>query len=271
MTFSRHYHGFSLVEVMFAIVILGIGIILVAAIFPLAIQQTRSNADDAAAAQLARDAMQIITTNTTADQYPDNNGVMQAFADITPLWNQVSPSLISATDPRYAWVPYFSKSTASGPVTIEILVVRRVLHNIYTTTDTIAATGELVPRGIQILDTNQQPDGTWTIQISKDQAGSYAAVAPDSYLVIRSGSGAVAGQILRTSAKLSETSDSVTWSLQNSDGLASGQTMGFGFAGVMGRDWADAATPPSKTSDPASAYDGPSQDLAVYTSILRPR
>src|SRR5271170_6357188 len=40
--------GFSFIEVMFAVIILGIGFIMVSAMFPVAIQQTQMNVEDAA-------------------------------------------------------------------------------------------------------------------------------------------------------------------------------------------------------------------------------
>ena len=46
MTYSARHHGFSIVEVMFAIMILGIGFILVAAMFPVAIQQNQATVDE---------------------------------------------------------------------------------------------------------------------------------------------------------------------------------------------------------------------------------
>jgi type II secretory pathway pseudopilin PulG len=54
--------GFSFAEVLFAVIILGIGFILVAAIFPVAIQQTQSTGEDAAAAAAARQACNVIAT-----------------------------------------------------------------------------------------------------------------------------------------------------------------------------------------------------------------
>src|SRR4051794_35101935 len=48
--------GFSFAEVMFAVIVLGVGFIMVAAIFPVAIQQTKTTADDTHAAAGAREA-----------------------------------------------------------------------------------------------------------------------------------------------------------------------------------------------------------------------
>src|SRR4051794_734912 len=54
--FSR---GFSLTEVMFAVIVLGIGFILIAAIFPVSISQSRLTIDETTAAANARSAMAL--------------------------------------------------------------------------------------------------------------------------------------------------------------------------------------------------------------------
>ena len=66
----RSRPGFSFVEVLFAVIILGVGFILVAAIFPVAIQQTQATAEDAAAAAAAREAANAITGLPTAATNP---------------------------------------------------------------------------------------------------------------------------------------------------------------------------------------------------------
>jgi len=76
--------GFSFAEVMFAVVILGIGFIMVAAIFPVAIQQTQMTGEENIAAALARQAAssisQLPSTLTNPIQspvyYPNPNPVL---------------------------------------------------------------------------------------------------------------------------------------------------------------------------------------------------
>jgi type II secretory pathway pseudopilin PulG len=52
--------GFSFTEIMFAVIILGIGFIMVAAIFPVAIQQAKNNTEETSAAVLARGASNVL-------------------------------------------------------------------------------------------------------------------------------------------------------------------------------------------------------------------
>src|SRR5690348_329057 len=50
----RRTRGFSFTEIMFAVIILGVGFIMVAAIFPVAIQQAKSTTEETTAAAIAR-------------------------------------------------------------------------------------------------------------------------------------------------------------------------------------------------------------------------
>src|SRR5438045_9581021 len=52
--------GYSFTEVMFAVVILGIGFIMIAAIFPAAIHQSKTTQEETTAATVARAAVQYL-------------------------------------------------------------------------------------------------------------------------------------------------------------------------------------------------------------------
>ncbi len=67
---ARRRRGFSFAEVMFAVVILGIGFIMVAAVFPVAIQQTQNNGEENIAAALARQAANSIASLPTTLKNP---------------------------------------------------------------------------------------------------------------------------------------------------------------------------------------------------------
>jgi len=61
--------GFTLVEVMFAVITLGIGLIMVAAMFPVAIQQRALTSEEGSAAAVAPAAVSIVT-QVARDNYP---------------------------------------------------------------------------------------------------------------------------------------------------------------------------------------------------------
>src|SRR4051794_25922069 len=53
-------HGYSFPEVLFAVVVLGIGFIMIAAIFPVAIAQSKQTLDETAAAAISRGAVNAL-------------------------------------------------------------------------------------------------------------------------------------------------------------------------------------------------------------------
>lgn len=62
---SRRGAGFSLMEVLLAVMILGIGLIMVAAVFPVGATWTRQNAEETVAGIVARNAVSIIQSRYT--------------------------------------------------------------------------------------------------------------------------------------------------------------------------------------------------------------
>src|SRR4051812_45135556 len=80
--------GFSFVEVLFAVMILGIGFILIAGVFPVAIAQTQSNGDETVGAAAARNAVRYLESvpNTRLGLLiGDANGAMYFDNDVHPF------------------------------------------------------------------------------------------------------------------------------------------------------------------------------------------
>src|SRR3954467_13866102 len=85
--------GFSFAEVMFAVIVLGVGFIMVAAIFPVAIQQTKSTADDTHAAAGAREAANNLT------QSVGYRSDLPALTPVTPVPTTGYPALSTVIIP----------------------------------------------------------------------------------------------------------------------------------------------------------------------------
>src|ERR1700722_4164861 len=79
--------GFSFVEILFAVMILGIGFIMIAGIFPVAIHQTQSNGDETIAATTARQGAAIIAS------MPNPAALMQPATPSTPTTPAPAPTL----------------------------------------------------------------------------------------------------------------------------------------------------------------------------------
>ncbi len=187
--------GFSFVEILFAVMILGIGFILIAGIFPVAINQTQSNGDETIAASTARSAATIIAN------LPNTSAYMSAATSSTPtlypfgptgsanapqLWAEMNGTQVLTEDPRYGWAAYYlSKTDAYGnpgdSAQITIIVTRVRNHAIYTAAD--QSGGTLVGKPISIPAV-----GFSTSQTTQDWIAlgptNLAAVAPGTFVVI---------------------------------------------------------------------------------------
>jgi hypothetical protein len=133
--------AYSFPEVLFAVVVLGIGFIMIAGIFPVAISQSKATLDETVAAAVARGAVnalarigddqhiQIVGQPLLKVIMPETHptvgpGAGLTIGDVMPFdtedgWNAVRGSQIFAQDPRYAFVPLYRRdgnTTISPPV-----------------------------------------------------------------------------------------------------------------------------------------------------------
>lgn len=177
--------GFSFTELLFAVMILGVGFILVAAIFPVGLAQTKSNFDETQTASLARSASS--TLKRLAKESDFNN-----FA-ITPLQlpggtnvptRIAQDNMISPADPRYAWVGLYRRTSVTSKVAQLILfVVNR--SQPFTSEDFNVQVGvrSLEPRPVR-LDVNNNIFTISNLPVSNGNQYNATAASPGSFLVI---------------------------------------------------------------------------------------
>ncbi|HLL90988.1 MAG TPA: type II secretion system protein [Tepidisphaeraceae bacterium] len=118
--------GFSFVEILFAVMILGIGFIMVAAIFPVAISQSQATVDETTAERVlvaadntvravVPDPTQFGATGTdplTAPYYSFRDPrLAPAVADAQ--WAALRALMINETDPRFAWTAVYSRGAGA--------------------------------------------------------------------------------------------------------------------------------------------------------------
>jgi type II secretory pathway pseudopilin PulG len=128
--------AFSFIEVLFAVILLGIGFIMIAGIFPVAIQQSAASANENEGTLVCRDAMSMIqsvaatpTSLTGGTIFPistngTTTGVLQAF---TPTQtNALGPGAFFTADKRYGWVGFYSRDSNTSPYAQFTIVA---LHN----------------------------------------------------------------------------------------------------------------------------------------------
>jgi hypothetical protein len=142
----RH-RGFNFIEVLFAVILLGLGFIMIAGIFPVALKQTTQTANETTAALVARDALRSIQS------VADNEGAGASFAQtpmpavgamppsfsgsaaypgnatyiVTPfsgaLLNSFAGNIYYSSDSRYGWVAFYSRIQPTDPFAQAFVIV----------------------------------------------------------------------------------------------------------------------------------------------------
>jgi prepilin-type N-terminal cleavage/methylation domain-containing protein len=94
----KRAHGFSLIEVLMAIFILGIGVISIAALFPAGIAQQQRSNDDIIGPLVAQNALTVIRSKVSQDDF----GTFEDFTDPTAPPNvALNPALFTADDDSF--------------------------------------------------------------------------------------------------------------------------------------------------------------------------
>lgn len=212
----RFRGGFSFTEILFAVIILGIGFIMVAAIFPVAIQQGKATAEESTGAAIARGGLNymeqlgLASDSLTSPLLPATGSATAPHRGLTqqlsataanPAWQQIRGNLILPDDPRYAWVVLYRRDgLLTDPRTwspfaqvflIPVQIRNRSIHQTGTPNDLQAAAAaqpaNLQARPVRVEIINDGAGvGTDLIRIDDDTvAGAKEAAAEGSYLIIR--------------------------------------------------------------------------------------
>src|SRR5437868_2334745 len=149
--------GFTFTEVMFAVILLGIGFIMLAGMFPVAIQQTQTNVEESTASTVAQAATRYLEqTLTQADvrptvipapnEYPrffrltercdvDNNGNPVYFSNDMTLWDKLRGGFILPQDPRYAWTAIYKRNPGDNFAQVIIFALQARNYPTYNSAD----------------------------------------------------------------------------------------------------------------------------------------
>lgn len=120
----QRYHGITFTEVMFAVIILGLGFIMVAGLFSVAGQQTLQNTEEAAGAAAAHTAAELL--KQTADDPAWTTLVADGAYHPLPdaIWRRVQGEMISQRDPRYAWTAAYSWKAGEQFIHVAIIALQ---------------------------------------------------------------------------------------------------------------------------------------------------
>jgi type II secretory pathway pseudopilin PulG len=148
---SRH-RGFSFTEVLFAVMLLGIGFIMIAAVFPVAIQQNQATLQETTAQAVAADAINQLRNlsasspgvvfpptstgypvlaftnpplNIQAAVFPPLAALPDYEAINVPAWAyNYNFNFINSSDPRFAWVAFYRRNAGEQSARFIILVLK---------------------------------------------------------------------------------------------------------------------------------------------------
>ncbi|HWE96927.1 MAG TPA: hypothetical protein VG269_23400 [Tepidisphaeraceae bacterium] len=299
--------GFSFTEILFAVMILGIGFIMIAAMFPVAIKQTASTAEETVAAAiaksgtdyLARIANDVTMPSTTVAHVPAlPAGVVPASVVVAGgnFWGVSSGNLILPSDTRYAWVPFYRRDTGSAFAQVIVIGTQIRNRSTYTTADLTQLGGSPTAANLQgkpvlvaITDGSQQnPPAPDTIKFTPvTPASDFTGFAAEGcYVIIANDPGVLIPATpdpTKTPSQVLHTANGYFYRLGNARTdigpttweLAPGNDM-------QGASYKPTANPGNILayivgrgySDPAStppglAPTGPAMDIAAYTTFVR--
>jgi hypothetical protein len=110
---------------MFAVMILGVGFVMVAGIFPVALRQVSDTQDDTNAAVIARGAAARLATVVPWAEVAPTDGALVSLRQASPAaWRRLAGEFVWNADPRYAWVPLVRYAGLGEPALLVIVVLR---------------------------------------------------------------------------------------------------------------------------------------------------
>jgi hypothetical protein len=199
--------GFNFAEVLFAVMILGIGFIMVAAIFPAAMMQTKSTQEESAGASIARGGAGYLNQLANNVTMPATGNEVWALDEVPAIRG----GLVLPSDGRYAWVPLYRRAGTpanapgaappnpiptdwSGTAQIFMIPVAVRTSSVYDKGISRVAKNPgagVRPSAVmtaQVVDSTStlNTDGVDYIEFPADPAGNYQTVAAGAYVIIAS-------------------------------------------------------------------------------------
>ncbi|MEO6436635.1 MAG: prepilin-type N-terminal cleavage/methylation domain-containing protein, partial [Tepidisphaeraceae bacterium] len=179
-----HRAGFSFIELMFAVAVLGLGLIMVSAIFPAAIAQTQAAIDETTAAAVVRNGAHYMAASMTAANTRATEGFIRLSSGTPELWAALRSSQISQADQRYAWVGFYDRDEEAPFARVVVVAVRQRTREGYDPrVDLSLANGGLTEpatleaHGAKVALVAGENGGEDMVQFAQEQNGAVKAVA----------------------------------------------------------------------------------------------
>lgn len=259
---GHHRGGFTFAEVLFAVMILGVGFIMVAGVLPVAIQQSRQNVDEFTARNVALAALADLRARANDSVTMDLPSTYTAPAAVeykaAPL-QYFAGSRVYAADPRFMWSVVYSRNSAAGSAADVYIIVQRIAReitvgsNTFTTYQpwwlTIGGRG-CEPQPIKVK--LSAPTATTGSRIEFTNTQGQAAAINGAYVICRYPTDG-------TAYRLSRRVSGNIWEVDPSSPAVadSGEIDAF----IIGSALEDPTQPWNPSGSPPNVYAGPAQDI----------
>jgi hypothetical protein len=282
---------------MFAVVVMGIGFIMVAAMFPVAIRQRQQATDESISATIGQQARQTLSRVATSSRFlvpsapvPDNMVTtvqLTTAAPGIPTWDFIRDSLVLGSNPRYGWAPVYRRHLGNSYAEVLYFVAQSTNTPTYTSIDsTIAANAPadpvtvptLCPKTVNVtVAYSAAPPSLMNIQsVSTTGANEAEAAVVNGFIIVNNTNFAVNDvKVYRLgdfkSVDTTTTPPTYQFELQpgndptNTNESNDGSHPTF-TAYILGKSLQNPAFRYNSTSNP---YVGSAQDIAVFRTLVR--
>ena len=257
--------AFTLIEVMFAVILLGIGFIMVAAMFPVAIGQSRTSTEETAASAMARAAMAHLSEIADGQTMPNSSN--KVSMNPPHLWQAIRGAAIDQSDPRYAWTGLYRRAANSDTAQVYIFALQVRNHSAFNLNDTekkvrtgtpdVVYEASIEPKRIRIVIPSTAPLNR--IVVLDSVGDPMPAAAEGAYIL-----DADTATLLRLGNAIDAASGQ--WELATGNPPASWPGNVQREAFMVGRGYGNDV--PQTSANPPT-FEGPAMDIAVFTGFVR--
>jgi hypothetical protein len=292
--------GFSFTEILFAVMVLGVGFIMIAAMFPVVISQTQSTLSETNGSMQGRAALAYLGSVATEETFQPTVKKADFEKDRTLGPNPPVRSLsisddaqkgygtfairgnfVSSGNPRFGWVPIYRRGRdADGTpwpyAQVMMIPVQARVRTQYHTSSAGGVRSDLATpdantpanlglRPVQVTLKRDATDGTGRLTFSSGWSG---AAVSGAYVVVADGVGTAPGRVYQLAEELTPG----TWSLSASGDMKEKESnanldedkpiTSAVDAYIVGRSFAN-------PDAPDTTFAGNAQDVGIYVGFVR--
>ena len=256
----RARSGFSFTEILFAVMILGLGFIMVAALFPVSIHQASIAGEQTLGAVTSRAGASVVQRYAIHESLPPTNNTVQPLP-APAMHHLLAGNQLVPADTRAGWIVLYRRAgvvpTASPWAQIYVIPVRSRIRSAFDPeVDVTVRSTQFVPTPVTVTVRVPDPNYPGRIQLS----GSSAQAAGEGAYVIIS-AGATAGRIYRLGNTIAPQQEYEV-SPEGDSAVAASSVQAF----IIGRGLQNPEAPFNASNNP---YSGTPRDVAAFSTWIR--